>query len=227
MPQLDTTMSTAPELQAEGGSTLPGVTVHPVSAPASESSAHEPAYAYETGTASHCRAKFYWPLYWLLQRRRSIMSHHENQQYVQQATAMPTTVEDLKATIQTVTHETTQAVLQTQMGANASALPKHLRNSLKAKQYENREKSGKFRAWARDMRSYIKFQGLYPEVHTQADLCRMIVEMNCQGEALAHMQRLAKTTPRTDSFWTFEGLLHALDARFTHAVKRTTCTQCP
>eukprot|EP00983_Pelagomonas_calceolata_P040259 1137528-Pelagomonas_calceolata.AAC.2 len=155
------------------------------------------------------------------------MSHHENQQYVQQATAMPTTVEDLKATIQTVTHETTQAVLQTQMGANASALPKHLRNSLKAKQYENREKSGKFRAWARDMRSYIKFQGLYPEVHTQADLCRMIVEMNCQGEALAHMQRLAKTTPRTDSFWTFEGLLHALDARFTHAVKRTTCTQCP
>jgi len=31
--KLDTSMSPAPELQAEGDSTLPGVTVHPVSAP--------------------------------------------------------------------------------------------------------------------------------------------------------------------------------------------------
>ena len=83
--------------------------------------------------------------------------------------------------------------------------------------FESREKSGKFVNFERNLRQYIKVQNFQPETNiVDEQKYRTIVEVCCTGEALSYIHRLAAVTPRTHSFWTFEGLLHALRAHYTY-----------
>jgi hypothetical protein len=69
--------------------------------------------------------------------------------------------------------------------------------------------------WERDIRNFCRVQGLDPNAPGRNQMCRTLIEMNCVGEALARVD-LSAHTPPTHPFWTYEGLLHALDAHFSH-----------
>jgi len=127
------------------------------------------------------------------------------------------TVHDLQNIIQTVSAKTLETLHSTREADSTSVLPKHIRSLQKPKQFDCKETSGKFRNWQRDIANFIKLQCLDPKKSPQHnEQCRAVVEMNCVGQALAHVQRLSVVTPRPHFFWTFEGLISALQARFTY-----------
>lgn len=126
---------------------------------------------------------------------------------------------DLNAILDTVASKAHQATLGAvqntqQLQHNSNLLPKHILTQTKPRQYENREKSGIFKVWAREIRNYCRLQGLDPDTNLNHNfLCKQVVELNCIGEAQSYLQRLPYYAPAIS---TFDGILEALAARFTH-----------
>jgi hypothetical protein len=149
-----------------------------------------------------------------------VQQQHQHQSQQQPPAPQATkqlTVADIISLIQSASDHTANTIQQSsQSDSSSSLLPAHLRSLHRPRPYDNREVSGKFKVWERDIKIFCRVQGLDPNAPGRNQMCRTLVEMNCVGEALAHVERLSAHTPPTHPFWTYEGLLHALDAHFSH-----------